>query len=208
MMQAPTVFVVDDDDAVREAVGLLLKSNGFTVEAKTSAAEFLAAYDPVRPGCLVLDVRMPGMSGMELQAKLAADQVGIPVIIISGHGDIPMAVAAVQAGAVDFIEKPFDEHRLLATVQRALALDEERRRESAAATGAAARQSRLTAREREVLERVVAGDPNKVIAARLGISARTVEIHRARVMEKMRARSVAELVQMTLNAKPDKSPLN
>lgn len=208
MIQEPTVFVVDDDDAVREAVGLLLKSNGFTVEAKASAAEFLAAYDPVCPGCLVLDVRMPGMSGMELQAKLAADQVGIPVIIISGHGDIPMAVAAVKAGAVDFIEKPFDEHRLLATVQRALTLDERRRREAAAATGAAARQSRLTAREREVLERVVAGDPNKVIAARLGISARTVEIHRARVMEKMRARSVAELVQMTLNAKPDKSSFN
>lgn len=200
-----TVFVVDDDDAVREAVGLLLRSNGFRVETKASAAEFLASYNPNRRGCLVLDVRMPGMNGMELQAKLAADRVCIPVIIISGHGDIPMAVAAVQAGAVDFIEKPFDEGRLLATVKRALALDEERRREAAVATGAAARQSRLTAREREVLERVVAGDPNKVIAARLGISARTVEIHRARVMEKMRARSVAELVQMALYTKPDKS---
>jgi FixJ family two-component response regulator len=208
MTPESTVFVVDDDDAVREAVGLLLKSNGLRVETKSSAAEFLAAYDPGHPGCLVLDVRMPGMNGMELQAKLAADRVSIPVIIISGHGDIPMAVAAVQQGAIDFIEKPFDEHRLLATVERALALDEQRRRESAVAIGAAARQSRLTAREREVLERVVAGDPNKVIAARLGISARTVEIHRARVMEKMRARSVAELVQITLHAKPDKASFN
>jgi len=121
-----TVFVVDDDDAVREAVGLLLRSNGFRVETKASAAEFLATYHPNRRGCLVLDVRMPGMNGMELQSKLAADRFCIPVIIISGHGDIPMAVAAVQAGAVDFIEKPFDEGRLLATVKRALALDEAR----------------------------------------------------------------------------------
>ena len=197
----PTVFVVDDDEAVRDAIGLLLTSAGFAVETHGSSEAFLAAYGTARPGCFVLDVRMPGMSGLDLQARLASDGNRIPIVIISGHGDIPMAVAAVKAGALDFIEKPFDESRLLNAVRRAIELDGQRRLDRANAAGVETRHNSLTTREREVMALEAEGHPNKVIAARLGISARTVEIHRARVMEKMGARSVADLVQMTLQIK-------
>lgn len=201
MTSGPTIFVVDDDEAVRDSLGLLLRSAGHAVQTFAAAEAFLGAYDPDRPGCLVLDVRMPGMTGLDLQARLAADRVPLPIVIISGHGDIQMAVAAVKAGALDFIEKPFDESRLLEAIERAIEVDRQRRQELADWTEIEGRYRDLTAREREVMGLVAEGHPNKVVAAMLGISARTVEIHRARVMEKMGARSVADLVQIATRIK-------
>ena len=200
MTAEPTVFVVDDDEAVRDSLMALLDAVGLKAEAHGSAQDFLAAYDPSRPGCLVLDVRMPGMSGLELQKKLAASQIRIPVVIITGHGDVPMAVEAMKAGAVDFIEKPFRQDALLDGIRRALARCAPARREEVESAEVMARVAQLTPREREVLERLVIGQPNKVIAFGLQISPRTVEIHRARVMAKMEARSLSNLVRMALAA--------
>lgn len=195
----PTVFVVDDDDAVRSALRLLLKSVGLAAVTYASAQEFLDAYDPTRPGCVILDVRMPGMSGLELQEQLNLRGATIPVIFITGHGDIPMAVEAMQHGAFDFLQKPFRDQELLDRVQRALEKDRAVRESLRASERIRERYETLTPREREVLRLVTAGKPNKIMAADLGVSQRTVEIHRARVMEKMGADSLAQLVRMVMD---------
>jgi len=192
-----TVHVVDDDYDVRESLTMLLRSLGLRAAAYGSAAEFLEAVGPDPEGCLVVDVRMPGMSGLELQAELARRGVPLPAIVITGHADVPMAVAAMKGGAVDFLQKPFSDQALLDRVHEALRHDAEWRARRASVGDLGTRLARLTPREREVLERVTAGKPNKIIARELNLSTRTVEIHRARVMEKMRARSLADLVRMT-----------
>jgi two-component system, LuxR family, response regulator FixJ len=199
--RAPTVFIVDDDDAVRGALRLLLKSVGLAATTLSSAQDFLATYDPQQPGCLILDVRMPGMSGLELQQQLNLRGAIIPVIFITGHGDIPMAVEAMQQGAFDFLQKPFRDQDLIDRIQRALAKDQTGRAELRERARIKQRLETLTAREREVLELVTSGKPNKIMAADLGVSQRTVEIHRARVMEKMGASSLAQLVRMVLDLK-------
>jgi len=195
----PTVFIVDDDDAVRNSLRLLLKSVGLTASALASAHEFLSTYDPQQPGCLILDVRMPGMSGLELQQQLNMRGAVIPVIFITGHGDIPMAVEAMQHGAFDFLQKPFRDQDLIDRIQRALAKDRTNRGELAERSRVRERFQSLTPREREVLALVTSGKPNKVMAGDLGVSQRTVEIHRARVMEKMHASSLAQLVRMMMD---------
>ncbi|MBI2379434.1 MAG: response regulator transcription factor [Gammaproteobacteria bacterium] len=194
--QKPTVFVVDDDDAVRDALCMLLKSVGLPMEAYASATEFLATFNDKRPGCLLLDVRMPGMSGLELQARLNERGALLPIIFITGHGDVPMAVEAVKLGAFDFLQKPFRDQDLLDRLHQALERDAEHRKVLQTHAAIKERLAKLTPREREVLDLAAKGMPNKVIAKTLGLSPRTVEIHRAHVMEKMDTRSVAVLVQM------------
>jgi two-component system response regulator FixJ len=194
----PTVFVVDDDPGVLDAVQLLLRSVGLQSRGFASAPEFLEAFDPEVPGCLVLDLRMPGMSGRELQRRLLELGSELPIIFVTAHGDVPTAVEAVKDGAVDFIQKPFPEEKLLDKINSALELDKRRRRERNERKEIERRVQSLTPREREVMARVAGGTMNKNIARQLGISQRTVEIHRARVMEKMRASSVPHLVQMIL----------
>jgi FixJ family two-component response regulator len=195
-----TVFVVDDDEAVRTSLRLLLKSVGLPVETFASAQEFLDQFDPSRAGCLVLDIRMPGMSGLELQQHLNDRHSIMPIVFITGHGDVPMAVEAMQAGAVDFIQKPFRDQDLIDRINRALEKDREMRSELRERDEIRRRMSQLTPREREVLELVTQGKANKVIAGDLNVSQRTVEIHRARVMEKMGANSLAHLVRMVIEA--------
>lgn len=197
--QSPIVFIVDDDAAVRNSLRLLVKSIGQTAEVFSGAQEFLATYEPQQPGCLVLDVRMPGMSGLELQQQLNLRGAVIPVIFITGHGDIPMAVEAMQHGAFDFLQKPFRDQDLIDRIQRALQKDRENRTALGERTRIRERLDSLTPREREVLTLVTSGKANKVMAADLGLSQRTVEIHRSRVMEKMGATSVAQLVRMVLD---------
>jgi two-component system response regulator FixJ len=194
----PTIFVVDDDTAVRDALKLLLRSVGQAVETFGSAQEFLDAYGEDRPGCLVLDIRMPGMSGLELQQKLNEKHSILPIIFITGHGDVPMAVEAMQAGAVDFIQKPFRDQDLIDRINQALEKDTSNRAALGERNDIRRRLETLTPREREVLDLVVHGKANKVIAGDLKLSQRTVEIHRARVMEKMQASSLAHLVRMVL----------
>ena len=194
----PTVFVVDDDQTVRGSLQWLLESLKLKVQAYASAQDFLLAYDPVRPGCLVLDVRMPEISGLQLQEILATRKVRIPVILITGHGDIGMAVRAMKSGAFDFIEKPFNDQILLERIQQGLAADARFRKEAANRERIVKRFDSLTPRELEVLEGVVGGKPNKLIAAELEISCKTVEVHRARVMEKMAVDSVAELTALCI----------
>jgi FixJ family two-component response regulator len=197
-MARPTIFIVDDDAAVRDALKLLLRSVGQAVEAYGSAQEFLDAYSEDRPGCLVLDIRMPGMSGLELQQKLNERHSILPIIFITGHGDVPMAVEAMQAGAVDFIQKPFRDQDLIDRINQALDKDANNRLALGERNDIRRRLDTLTPREREVLDLVVHGKANKVIAGDLKLSQRTVEIHRARVMEKMQASSLAHLVRMVL----------
>jgi FixJ family two-component response regulator len=194
----PTIFVVDDDAAVRDALKLLLRSVGHAVETFGSAQEFLDAYGEDRAGCLVLDIRMPGMSGLELQQKLNEKHSIQPNIFITGHGDVPMAVEAMQAGAVDFIQKPFRDQDLIDRINQALEKDSSNRAALGERNDIRRRLETLTPREREVLDLVVHGKANKVIAGDLKLSQRTVEIHRARVMEKMQASSLAHLVRMVL----------
>jgi len=196
----PTVFIVDDDEAVRSSLRLLIRSVGLQAQAFASAPEFLDGYDPRHPGCLVLDVRMPGMSGLELQQQLNQRGATIPVVFISGHGDVPMAVEAMQHGAFDFLQKPFRDQDLLDRVQRAMAFDANSRAHLALSGEIRERLAQLTPREQQVMKLVTRGKANKVIGADLGVSQRTVEIHRAHVMEKMQARSLAELVRMSLDA--------
>ncbi|MBV8909586.1 MAG: response regulator transcription factor [Gammaproteobacteria bacterium] len=193
------VFIVDDDEAVRSSLRLLVKSIALTASVLGSAQDFLASYEPMQPGCLILDVRMPGMSGLELQQQLNLRGAVIPVIFITGHGDIPMAVEAMQHGAFDFLQKPFRDQDLIDRVQRALERDRVNRAELAERARIRERRASLTPREREVLALVASGKANKVMAADLGLSQRTVEIHRARVMEKMGASSLAQLVRMVLD---------
>lgn len=193
------VIVVDDDPDVRDAATLLLSTAGYPVEALSTAEELLERIGPADRGCMVLDVRLPGMSGLALQQDLQARGVRMPVVFISGHGDIPMAVEAVNAGALDFLEKPFDDEALLERVEKALALDHERAEHAQAVATIEERIESLTPREREVMEQIVRGKLNKLIAADLGLSIRTVEVHRARVLEKMRARNGSEMVRLVLS---------
>ena len=195
----PTVYIVDDDEAVRDSLRLLLKSVDLEASAFATAQAFLASYRPHQPGCLVLDVRMPGMSGLDLQQQLNIRGAVIPVIFITGHGDVPMAVEAMQQGAFDFLQKPFRDEALIDRIRRALVKDQTNRSELKERTGTRERLEHLTPREREVLTLVVSGKANKAMAGDLGVSQRTVEIHRARVMEKMAAASLAQLVRMVMD---------
>lgn len=194
----PQVFVIDDDQAVRDSLGLLLRSMGQKARLFESAQAFLDDYDGSMAGCLVLDIRMPGMSGMELQQKLKTMHCTVPIIFVTGHGDVPMAVEAMHHGAFDFIQKPFRDQELLDRINQALTWDQEHRSDEDYRRGVLERFQSLTPREREVMDCVVRGLANKVIAMDLSLSQRTVEIHRARVMEKMNARSLADLVRMSL----------
>jgi len=198
-----TVFVVDDDQAVRESLALLVQSVGLEAETFASAGDFLDAYRPDRHGCLITDIRMPGMSGLELQERLSADGHHIPIIVLTGFGDVPTAVRALKGGAVDFVEKPFNPQSLLDLVQQAIIRDAEIREQAARAAALAERMALLTPREQEVMELVVTGKANKVIAIDLSISERTVELHRGRIMKKMQARSLAELMRMVLPPSDD-----
>jgi FixJ family two-component response regulator len=198
---ATLVYVVDDDEAMRDSLRWLLESTGYRVSAYSTAERFLSAYKPGMAACVVLDVRMPGLSGLELQQELNRRGEPLPIIFITGHGDVPMAVSAVKNGAFHFLEKPFKDEQLLGLIEQATVM-----REPAATAGvrgrcAAARLSTLTQREREVMDLVVGGLKNKQIAEQLRISVKTVEAHRARAMEKMEVSSVAELVKATLDAK-------
>lgn len=194
-----TVHIVDDEEPVRKSLAFLLTMAGFTVRVHESATAFVEAAPSIRKGCLVTDLRMPDMSGVELLRQLGAMSAHIPSIVITGHGDVPMAVAAMKAGALDFIEKPFEDEVLIEAIKRAAAkLSSEPGGEDVAAIRT--RLERLSEREREVLSGVVAGLPNKTIAYDLDISPRTVEVHRANVMFKMEARSLPELVRMALAA--------
>ena len=190
----PIIYLVDDDEAVRDALGMLFKSIGLEHEAFASALDFLESYDSRRHSCLVADIRMPGVSGLELQQRLNERRCEIPIIFITGHGDVPMAVTAMKSGAVDFLQKPFRDQDLIDRIHKALDRDGERRKGRAEQDEIRARLELLTPRETEVMQRVVRGHANKVIAMDLGVSQRTVELHRARVMRKLKMRSLAELV--------------
>ncbi|VTZ27080.1 Transcriptional regulatory protein FixJ [Methylocella tundrae] len=196
MASDPVVHLIDDDDGVRQALAFLLTASGFAVRVHESAAAFLDAIATVQPGCVITDVRMPGIDGLELQRQLKARRLGLPVIIMTGHGDVPLAVEAMKAGAIDFLEKPFDDESLLTAVRIALDRHARNARRDDEVTTARAKLASLSARELEVLDGLVAGQPNKTIAYDLNISARTVEVHRANVMTKMGASSLSELVRM------------
>lgn len=193
-LDVPLVYLVDDDEAVRDALGLLLHSVGLECAVFPSALEFLDAYDSERHACLVADIRMPGLSGLELQQRLNEQRAGIPIVFITGHGDVPMAVNAMKSGAMDFVQKPFRDQDLIDRIHKALALDREQRAARTQEKAIRQRLAQLTPRETEVMQRVVRGQANKVIAMDLGVSQRTVELHRARVMRKLNMRSIAELV--------------
>jgi two-component system, LuxR family, response regulator FixJ len=197
------VLIVDDDADVRDSLRALLESAGFEVRDFASAKAILDCDALAKGACLIADIRMPDMDGLALQEELVNKRVGIPVIIVTGHGDVPLAVRAMKAGAVDFIEKPFDDDLLLKSIERALTVGKESRSQASLAEAATARVALLTERERQVLERLVAGRANKVIAYELDISPRTVEIHRAHVMEKMQARSLSDVVRLALAAGVD-----
>jgi len=190
-----TVFIVDDDPAVRDALSWMIGTLQHPVEAFESAQDFLDAYKPEKSGCLVLDVRLPGMSGLQLQQKLKQENIQLPVIIITGHGDVPMAVRAMQAGAINFFEKPFRDQEVLDCIQDALQQDTELRENTESHKEVLDRINTLTPREKELMKLMVKGDANKVIASSCGISVKTVEVHRARIMSKMRARSLPALVR-------------
>lgn len=197
----PTVFVVDDDAAVRDSLSWMIEAAGLNVKAYACAEDFLASYDPVRTGCLVLDMRMPGMSGIALQKQLANRNIDIAIIFITAHASVPTAVHAMRAGAVDFLTKPFSEDALLDRINQCIEEARRRQASNAAQADLASRFALLTPREKEILHDVVAGKPNKVIAAERGISQKTVEAHRARMMQKLRARSLADLMRMVLERK-------
>jgi two-component system, LuxR family, response regulator DctR len=193
---APLAHIVDDDEAIRDALEWLFKSRGVACATWPSAEDFLAAWRPAWRGCVVLDIRMAGMSGLECFEALRARESALPVVFITGHGDVPMAVAALKNGAFDFIEKPFDDNALVDVVIKALEADAQRQVVAASREAVTARLAQLTPREREVMELILAGKFNKVIADALHISMRTVEVHRARVFEKMEVRSAVELAQL------------
>lgn len=197
-MREPMVYVVDDDPDMRDSLHWLMRTVGLEVQVFSSASAFLEGFDPDGPGCLVFDVRMPGTSGLDLYEELAARGDGMPVIFITAYADVPMAVRALKSGAVEFVEKPFNRQALLDRVQRAIKDDAERRRQAADRAALALRFSLLTDKEREVLELVKAGHPNKAISAMLGITSRAVEMRRASLMNKLGVRSLAELLRMTI----------
>jgi two-component system, LuxR family, response regulator FixJ len=200
MEQGYSVYIVDDDEAVRDSLHVLLDAAGYETETFSCGPDFLDACDASFKGCVLLDVRMPKMNGLEVQERLQAIRPDLPVIIITGHGDIAMAVGAMKAGALDFVEKPFHEDTLLESIDDALKYAKQSDREHAISADAQRSVARLTPRERDVLEQLVIGRPNKVIAYELGCSPRTVEIHRARIMEKTGARSLSHLVRLSLAA--------
>jgi two-component system response regulator FixJ len=197
-MPADVVHVIDDDADVRHSLAFLLTASGFAVRVHESAVAFLEVMPEAGKGCVVTDIRMPQMNGLELQRRLGELKAGLPVIVMTGHGDVPLAVEAMKAGAVDFIEKPFDDEILLSAIRAALARRARESARDARAMEIQGRIKRLSEREREVLDRLVAGKANKVIAHELGISPRTVEVYRANVMTKMQADSLSELVRMAL----------
>jgi FixJ family two-component response regulator len=197
-----TVFVVDDDEAMRDALSQLLESAGLQVDVHADGSAFLAAYEADLPGCLLLDMAMPGMTGLEVQAALKARGLEIPIVFLTGHGDIPLAVRAVQGGAVDFLEKPIKGDALIERVKRALSLDEERRLAQGHAQDILQRHARLSKREKEVMTLAASGLTSKEIAKQLGLSPRTVEVHRTHVMHKMGAANVAELVNLASFCNP------
>ena len=190
------VFVVDDDESMRRSLATLLRSVGLEARVFSSPQEFMEAKRPEAPGCLVLDVRLPGMSGLAFQEQLAKQGIALPIIFITGHGDVPMTVRAMKAGAVEFLTKPFDDQVLLDAIHGAIERDRVRRRHAAQLAEVQARYRALTEREREIFKLVSAGRPNKQIAAELGLSVVTVKVHRGQVMRKMLAKSVADLVRM------------
>lgn len=195
-----TVFIVDDDEAMRDSLGMLMRSVGFDYEVFADAQSFLDNYKDDGSGCLVLDIRMPGMSGLDLQQTLKDMKLDIPILFITGHGDIPMAVEAMKRGAVDFFQKPFRDQALLDRIGQVLTKADADREKLVESQEIRMRLEKLTAREREVMSLIVEGLGNKVVAANLGISQRTVELHRAHVMQKMQAMSLAQLVQMAMVA--------
>lgn len=203
----PTVFIVDDDTNIRNATAALIQSVGLPLVAFSTSQEFLEKYDPRQPGCLILDVRMPGMSGLELQQRL--NDLGRPlaIIMITGHADVPMTVRGIKAGAVDFLEKPFNDQVLLERVQLALELNRKHRQQQVERDAVAERLAELTPRERQVLDLIVSGETNKAIALQLKISRKTLDIHRANVMRKMKAESIAQLVHMALLGQTPDHPL-
>ena len=196
----PVVFVVDDDEAICRSLGLLIEDVGLRVEAFTSAQHFLSAYDPAQPGCLVLDVRMSGMSGLELQARLNELGMRIPTVIMTGHGDVPMAVEAMKAGALDFIEKPFRDQVMLDSIQKAVSLDRQVRETEKRHEDFRSRLDLLTQREQQILDLLVGGKTNKAIAYELGISQKTVDFHRSNVLNKLGVNSVVDLVRLAHRA--------
>ena len=193
------VCIVDDDAAVRDSLRMLLESAGHEIRSYNSARSFLSDAD-MDAGCLVVDILMPGMSGLELQEELVRRNIMLPVIVITGHGEVPLAVRAMAAGAVDFVEKPFDDQRMLDSVSRALQIGHQKRDRAGAAQAARDLLALLTPRERDVFDHLVKGSPNKIVAHELGISPRTVEIHRAKVMSKLQARSRSDIVRIALAA--------
>ena len=199
MSDDQTVFIVDDDEGVRDGLSLLLDTVGQQCELYEGGYEFLDAYDGEKRGCLVLDIRMPRMTGLDLQKKLLEMGSRLPIIFITGHGDIPMAVEAMRRGALDFIRKPFREHDLLERINEALSIDENAHRKAQDREALAEKLSSLSEREREVFERVADGKMNKVIAGELGISERTVEVHRGQVMKKLGVRTLAQLVRAKID---------
>jgi FixJ family two-component response regulator len=198
MKSKAVVHIVDDDKAIRDSLEMLMKSVGFEAKSYDSAEMFLDEADLYAPGCLVVDIRMQGMSGLELQQVLKDKDSKLPVIIVTGHGDVPMAVQAMQAGAIDFLEKPYDNNLLLSRIKQSLAVVTESQDKLRFAADAKARLSRLTPREREVMNLLVAGKHNKVIAKELAISVRTAEAHRAKVMKKLRAESLSDIVRLAM----------
>lgn len=203
MAAEKTVFIVDDDEVVRESLSWLISSIGLNVETFASAQAFLDSYEHGRPGCLLADVRMPGMSGLELQKHLASQAICLPVVVVTGHGDVQMAVRAMKDGAFDFIEKPFNDQVMLDLVNRAVNECERRRNAQMDRLEVQARIDLLTPRERQVMDMIIAGNTNKQIAYSLDISDKTVEAHRAKVMEKLQATSLAELIRKNMIIKPN-----
>ncbi|MCP4592295.1 MAG: response regulator transcription factor [bacterium] len=200
MSEKPTVVVVDDDAAVRESLRWLIEANGLSVDTHASAEEFLEHLDSARPGCLLVDVRMPGMDGLTLQQQLRERRIGLPVIIITGHADVPMAIKAMKADAVDFVEKPFDDDALLDAIRRAIDVDRTERTRAEERANALVRISRLSPRERQVLELVAQGRSNREAAESLGIAEKTLEVHRANVRRKLEVSTLADLVRMAMCA--------
>jgi two-component system, LuxR family, response regulator FixJ len=197
----PTVYIVDDEEPVADSIAMLLKTVGLRTRIYNDARAFLDEYRPEQPGCLLLDVRMPRLSGLEVQQELIRRNVTLPVIFITGHGDVPMAVEAMRAGALDFIQKPFNDDELIRRVQKALEEDTRERELLQRHEEIGRRWKELTPREREIAARIAEGEANKVVAAELGISVRTAELHRARILQKMGVRSVAQLVRMLVALK-------
>lgn len=201
-MSEEYVFVVDDDADIRDSMRMLLEVAGYKVRCFTSAKHFLADDHP-KHGCLIADVRMPDMSGLELQVEVTRRHIDLAVIIMTGHGDVPLAVQAMKAGAIDFLEKPFDDDMMMASVRRAMEIGSQARSRTAESKAAKDLLSSLTPRERSVLDKLVQGRSNKIVAYELGISPRTVEIHRAHIMTKMEASSLSDLVRLVMAADPD-----